>query len=807
MTDNMKTIKNKISFRTEGDPGKWESTCLPIGNGYMGATFFGGIEREIVVLNEKTLWAGGPSPKRPDYNGGNRTGAYSSVKKVQELLAAGKYDEAVALLPDLTCGTDDGFGAYQCLCNAVFDFHGIDSSNVTGYRRELDLDRSLYTCEFTHNGVKYTREAFASYPARLIAFRFSADAPGSVNITLSLDKLRSGGMVSIPGNMPYLLAYHGVLEDNGLRYYAAFHVKHDGGELETADTSISVKNADTVEIYFSAATDYSDKYPLYRKQKTSELYDPYEDPDPSGAVLLGSLARTGRMSYDELYREHYSDYTSLYNRVKLSFNGVTGEIPDAETLLARYREGDSTAADILGPLYFQYGRYLLISSSREGSLPANLQGVWNESNTPPWCCDYHINVNLQMNYWGAYNTNLAETAKPLVDYLESLRAPGRVTAREYYNIASDAGHPENGWIAHTQSNPFGWTSPGWDFYWGWSTAAVAWLMLNIAEHFDFTQDVDYMMKRIYPIMREAARFYTKWLIWDGKQQRLVSSPTYSPEHGPVTIGNTYEQSLILEFYESFLRLSHNFCDEEDDGLRDKVEEQVKLLRPFSVSRTGMLKEWFEEDEPDFDRSKIQKNHRHLSHLMSLYPGSRINSGTPELMNAAIATMNDRGDESTGWARAYKVNLWARTGDGERAYKLLRGLLTDCTYPNLWDFHPPFQIDGNFGGSAGIAEMLLQSHEWHNTEGEYTINVLPAIPERWASGSFEGLCARGGFEVSARWTEHKVTEIRVKSLSGEWASVKTDLTEVTDEAGNRTEFRHSDGLLVFGTEPGKTYIIK
>ena len=787
--NRMDTIYNEIRFKTEGEPDKWESTCLPIGNGYMGATFFGGTEREIVVLNEKTLWTGGPSQSRPDYNGGNRKGAYKSVKRVQELLAAGKYDEALTLIPGLTCETDVGFGAYQCLCDAVFDFPGIDRSKVTDYERCLDLDKSLYTCKFTQDGVTYKREAFASYPARVIAMRFSADKAGSVTFKLSLDKLQDGGRAEASENR---LDYYGVLADNGLRYHASFRITNNGGEVTCRDGSITVVNADEAVIYFTAATDYSDRYPTYRSGT-----DPRD-------IVNSVLAGIGSAGFDKLYSEHFADYNALYGRTKLSFNNVSGEVPDIGKLLQRFKDDDDTAVAQLEPLYFQYGRYLLISSSRAGSLPANLQGVWNESNTPPWCCDYHINVNLQMNYWGAFNTNIAETAGPLVSYLDSMRAPGRVTAKEYYDIESDSEHPENGWIAHTQSTPFGWTSPGWDFYWGWSTAAVAWLMLNIYDYYDFTRDEKLLRERIYPIMRETARFYTQWLIWDGKQQRLVSSPTYSPEHGPVTIGNTYEQSLILEFYERFYMLAQDFPD--DKALFDKVGEQTEQLKPFSVGKTGLLKEWFEEDEPGFDRSKIQHHHRHISHLMSLYPGRLINRGTPDLMRAATATMNDRGDESTGWARAYKLNLWARTGDGDRAYKLLHGLLTDCTFPNLWDFHPPFQIDGNFGGSAGIAEMLLQSHELIDEFN--VIDILPAVPGKWSDGEFEGLCARGCYTVSAKWKDRKATGISITAGSNCETAVyvRTELTNVTDTDGNNVSAERKDDCLLFETKPGRTYII-
>ncbi len=778
----MDTIENKIVFRTEGDPGKWESTCLPIGNGYMGATFFGGTERETVVLNEKTLWVGGPSVNRPEYNGGNRKGAYKSVKRVQELLSSGNYDEALALLPDLTCETDVGFGAYQCLGDLNIEFPGIEKNKVTEYKRCLDLDRALYTCSFIYDGVTYIREAFASYPARVICMRFRSNAENKVNLRLSFDKLHDGCEIN---DWSTILDIGGKLADNGLEYHGDLAVDKYGGELSCTDHVITVTNADSVTVFFTALTNYSDRYPTYRSDENIAV---------KSRNIISRCQAYG--TFEDLYKEHYKDYSSLFDRVKLSLNGFTGETADIESLLSRYREnGDTEAQSMLEPLYFQYGRYLLISSSREGSLPANLQGVWNESNTPPWCCDYHINVNLQMNYWGAYNTNLAETAEPLVRYLDSLREPGRITAKEYYNIISDKENPENGWIAHTQSNPFGWTSPGWDFYWGWSTAAVAWLMLNIWEYFEFTRDITFLRERIYPIMRESARFYSQWLIWDDKQQRLVSSPTYSPEHGPVTIGNTYEQSLIMEFYVCFLTASGILGTDKE--LHDKIEEQIKLLKPYSVSRTGLLKEWFEEDENSFDRSKIQPNHRHISHLLCLYPGCTLTHDTPDLLKASIATLNDRGDESTGWARAYKVNLWARTGDGERAYKLLRGLLTDCTYPNLWDFHPPFQIDGNFGGSAGIAEMLVQSHEGY-------ISVLPAVPAAWAEGGFEGLCARDGFEVSAKWSDGTVREVRIRSLCGNALFIKTNLSEISCDGEIIPCECNDDGIIVISTEIGKIY---
>ena len=773
-------MKNLLYFTNPGNLDLWEQHCQPIGNGYMGASFFGGIEKERVVLNEKTLWAGGPSPHRPEYNYGILPDKYKQVKKVQQLLADGKYDKATELVSGLV-GDSDGFGAYQLLCDLMMTYSNIDPEQVTNYTRTLDIDNSTFTVKFDYQGATHTRQAFASYPDNVICMKLSSDKSRRICVRLFLDKTH-GDNVTVKDD---ILCYEGSLYDNALRFCMMIKAEVQGGEFITAGNSIMVEHADSVTLYIAAATDYSNKFPTFRTGV-----------NPCDGVLE-RITKASAKGYDAIYRDHLADYKAIYDRVSLKLNKDNEETMPVDTLLSQYKEGaGKSVSSMLEMLYFNFGRYLLISSSRNGSLPANLQGVWNESNCPPWCCDYHINVNLQMNYWGAFTTNMAETAKPLVDFLDSLRPSGRLSARAYYNIISDEAFPENGWCAHTQTNPFGWTAPGWDFYWGWSTAAVAWLMHNLYDIYDFTRDEEYFIEKVYPIIRESVVFYTQWLIYDEKQDRMVSSPTYSPEHGPVTVGNTYEQCLILQLYNDFIEVSEAL--NLDPELCEKVKKQALLLKPYSVSEeTGLLKEWYEEDDNDFDDSKVQKNHRHISHLLGLYPGNTITENTPEYMKAAINTMNDRGDESTGWARAYKLCLWSRAKDGNRAYSILKGLLQTCTFDNLFDFHPPFQIDGNFGGSAGIAEMLMQSHEGY-------IELLPANPDAWMSGSFKGFIARGNFEVSASWSVFKLTEAAIISHCGGKCSVKVAGCEAVLCEDKSIPISYNNDILTFDTEKGKTY---
>ena len=408
-------------------------------------------------------------------------------------------------------------------------------------------------------------------------------------------------------------------------------------------------------------------------------------------------------------------------------------------------------------LFFQYGRYLLISSSRDcpDALPANLQGVWNAVDNPPWNSDYHLNINLQMNYWPAYVTNLLETAFPVINYIDDLRVYGRIAAARYAGIVSQKGE-ENGWLVHTQATPFGWTAPGWDYYWGWSPAANAWMMQTVYEAYLFYRDQDYLREKIYPMLRETVRFWNGFLHEDQQAQRWVSSPSYSPEHGPISIGNTYDQSLIWQLFHDFIQAAQELG--LDGDLLTEVKEKFYLLNPLQITQSGRIREWYEEEEQYFQKEKEEAQHRHASHLVGLYPGNLFSYKGQEYLVAARASLNDRGDGGTGWSKANKINLWARLGDGNRAHKLLAEQLKSSTLPNLWCSHPPFQIDGNFGATSGMAEMLLQSHTAY-------LVPLAALPDAWSTGSVSGLMARGHFEVSMSWADKKLLQLTILSRSG------------------------------------------
>ena len=484
-------------------------------------------------------------------------------------------------------------------------------------------------------------------------------------------------------------------------------------------------------------------------------------------------------TYEELKANHVSDYQKIFDRVDLNL-GQTVSTKPTDELLSAYKAGTATDAERrqLEVMLFQYGRFMTIESSRETTtdengyvretLPSNLQGLWVGANNSPWHSDYHMNVNLQMNYWPTYSTNMAECAEPLIDYIDALREPGRVTAAIYAGVSSAEGE-EKGFMAHTQNNPFGWTCPGWSFSWGWSPAAVPWILQNCWSYYEYTGDVSYLRDNIYPMMKEEARLYDQMLVRDS-DGKLVSSPAYSPEHGPVTSGNTYEQTLIWQLYEDTIKAAEILGTDEELVATWKAN-QADLKGPIEVGDSGQIKEWYTETTFNHNASGSTLgegyNHRHMSHLLGLFPGDLITEDNAEWFAAAKVSMQNRTDASTGWGMAQRINSWARLGDGNKAYQIIKNLFNGGIYANLFDYHEPkyFQIDGNFGYTSGVAEMLLQSNAGY-------INLLPAVPDDWANGSVNGLVAQGSFEVSMDWADGNVTTATILSKNGGEAVVQT-----------------------------------
>ena len=767
---------DKLALWYDEPATNWENEALPIGNGYMGGMIFGSVASERIQYNEKTLWSGGPGAWE-GYNGGNKEGAWEAVQEIRKILAEGGTPSND--LYQRVCGDQRAYGAYQNFGDIFLDFKSHEESKVTNYRRELNIEESLSTVKYNYKGVNYEREYFCSYPDNVMVIKLKADKASSLTVDVRNEGAHNGKNLSVENNT---LILSGAIEDNGMKYESQIKVINTGGSIQDKEDRISVENADEITIIMSAGTDYVNEYPTYKG----------EDPHSAVTERINNAVNLG---YDELKSRHIEDYKNLFDRVNLNLGELKLDKPTDE-MLNEYKTNQSNS---LETLFFQYGRYLLISSSREGSLPANLQGVWNNSNNPPWSSDYHFNVNIQMNYWPAEVANLSETAIPLVEYVESLREPGRKTAEMHCGIEG-AMENKNGWTVNTMNNPFGFTAMGWEFDWGWAPTSNAWISQNLWEHYNFTDDKDYLRENIYPIMKEAAQFWTQFLVEythsDGKTY-LVSSPSYSPEHGPRTVGTTFDQELIWQLFTDTIKASETLGIDEE--FRAELEDKRERLLKPQIGKHGQVQEWKDDiDDPN-------NNHRHISHLVGLYPGTQINQkDTPELYEAAKVTMNHRGDGGTGWSKANKINLWARLLDGDRAHRLLENQLTTSTLENLFDTHPPFQIDGNMGAVSGMAEMLVQSHLG-------TINPLPALPTAWEDGSFDGLKARGNFEISANWNNNSLNLLKIKSGSGNDCYLEyPGITEaiITDANGNKiTPEVVSENVVKFQTEVNGEYKVE
>ncbi|MEU5725951.1 glycoside hydrolase N-terminal domain-containing protein [Micromonospora sp. NPDC047738] len=753
----------------------WETRSLPIGNGNMGAAVFGGVRSERLQFNEKSLWTGGPGVS--DYNFGNwaspRPGALDGIRqRIWDEGAISENDVLKALGLPSDSPRHRRFGAYQSFGDVRLDFPRA-STSVTDYRRDLDISRAVAGVSYVDNGIRYTREYFATSPDGVIVSRISADRPGQIDLTarVTAPTNRSRAVTASAGR----ITMTGALDSNGLRYESQLQVVNQGGSrTDGSDGTVSVAGADSVLLILAAGTDYANSYPTYRGTAPHER-------------LTAAVDSAAAKGYAALLADHQADYAALFDRVSLDLAGKLPDIP-TDQLLGQYGRGSVSADRALEELFFQYGRYLLIASSRPGSLPANLQGVWNNLEAPPWQSDYHLNINLQMNYWPAEMTNLSETAEPLFDYIDSLRKPGRVTARQLYGV-------EQGWVAHHASNIYGWTG-AWDHPAYFFPESGAWFSDQLYDHYRFTLDERYLRQVAYPVMKETAQFWLESLQTDPRDGTLVSTPSRSPELGPATAGASMSQQILWHL---FTDLHEAATITGDTAFVAKADQVLKDLDPgLRIGSWGQLQEW------KIDRDDPKETHRHVSHMFALHPGRQISPRTtPELAEAAKVSLNARTDVGTGWSKAWKINFWARLLDGDRAHKLLADQLKSSTLPNLWDTHPPFQIDGNFGATSGITEMLLQSHLG-------TIDVLPALPSTWRDGRVDGLRARGAFTLGTTWRSGMPTEIRLTSDKGGRATLRSDMFRgkvwVYKADGKPADYRVDGDLLTLPTSAGESYRI-
>lgn len=753
-------------FNGNPDP-EWERRSLPIGNGSIGANVMGSVATERITLNEKTLWRGGPGTAKgaAHYWDMNKQSAHL-LDDIRRAFAEGDRDKAARLtwenfnsnVPYEATGEPEfRFGSFTTLGELYIET-GIDPAAVSGYRRALSLDSAVATVSFDAGGRHYERRAFISYPDNVLALRFSADGKGLQNLRLTYGHNPLSEGTATPDGADGI-CFDRRLDNNGMHYVIRLRALAKGGTVSNTGGTLSIEGADEVTFLLTADTDYKPNYsPAYDDPKA------YVGTDPAKTTAEWMKRAAGK-GFDRLFKAHYADYAALYGRVKFNLAGKSSDRP-TDKRLADYRQGAEDHG--LESLYYQYGRYLLIASSRPGNLPANLQGIWHNNVDGPWRVDYHNNINLQMNYWPALPAGLTECAEPLTDFIRLLEQPGRRTAKAYWGA--------RGWAAGISANIFGFTAPleGQDMGWNYNPMAASWLATHLWEYYDFTRDRDFLRHTAYPLIKGCAEF-TEDFLWHKPDGTYTAAPSTSPEHGPIDEGTTFTHAVAREILLQAIKAAEVLNTDTEEA--ERWRKVLDGIAPYRIGRYGQLLEWSEDiDDPD-------DKHRHVNHLFGLHPGHTISPlATPELAEAARVVLNHRGDGATGWSMGWKLNQWARLHDGNRSYKLYGNLLKNGTADNLWDIHPPFQIDGNFGGTAGVTEMLLQSHAG-------CLHLLPALPDAWPEGSITGLRARGNFGVDLHWADGRLTKAVI--LSG---------------SGGKCAVRYGDETLSFDTKRGKRYTV-